>query len=166
MDKQKIAATVIVSVLFLQVVIGGAPAAGEIERKGGVASCHLRELELCMLGTISMFQNPNGIPIASAEFNRQCEYLQESCECFQDYRDNCMTKLQAGLLEPFVRDLGEFEDEFCTNGTKTNSIYMKHAACLRGVQKKFQRSCVADMQVGFESIHKIAHNMRLPTACW
>lgn len=159
--------SVFVVLVFLILAVSASDKGGEIERKGGVASCHLRELELCSLGTVSMFQNPNGIPVApGAEFNRQCEYLQESSECFQDYRDNCMTKMAANLVQPIMRDLGKFEDEFCTNGTQIYATYMKHASCFRDVQKKHQRPCFADLQVGFEAIHKIQPETRMPTACW
>lgn len=151
---------------FALILQASSRVSAQIERKNGIASCHFRELELCMLGSVSMFQNPKGIPIQQSEFKRQCEYLHESGHCFEDYRDNCMTKLQSSLVDMFATDFINFERDFCTNGTKPNTIYMKHANCFHQVQKKHQRPCLSNLQVGFEAIHKIPHNLRMPTSCW
>lgn len=130
-------------------------------------SCHMRELELCGIGVAAMFQNPNGIPISGLEFERQCEYLGESVDCFNDYADKCFTQIQLGLFKLITNDLERFQEDLCNNGTELRLNYNKHAPCLRQVQRKHQHLCVTDLQVGLESIHKMdIGETRLTLFCW
>lgn len=131
-----------------------------------VESCHLRELELCVIGAVSMIQNPNGIPVTETEIIRQCELMKESCDCFTAYADHCLTKSQASMARFVLRDLFKLEKEFCNNGSELRENYLKHANCLKDVQKKYQKACLKDFQVGFEGIHKVDRTMHLPIACW
>lgn len=131
-----------------------------------IESCHLRELELCVVGAVSILQNPNGIPTTEIEINRHCELIMESSDCFHSYADRCLTKLQDSLANFVFKDLFKLEKDFCTNGTELRQDYLKHASCLREVQKKYQKVCLKDFQVGFERIHKLDRGLRLSTACW
>lgn len=131
-----------------------------------IESCHLRELELCAVGAAAMFQNPNGVPISQTELKRQCEYLNESIDCFEDYADNCLTKLQGSMLSLFGHDIGTIQREFCDESTQLRQNYTKLAPCLRNIQRKYQFECVSDLQAGFESIHKLNISTRLSTLCW
>ena len=130
------------------------------------ATCHLRELELCAIGAASLFQNPKGLPVSDREFKRQCEQFRESAQCFEEYNDRCLTDTQHLMVDLFAGDVFNIERDLCTNGTELNRDYLKHAECLRDVQKKYQRTCVSDLVVGFESIHKVNRTIKLPIACW
>lgn len=129
-------------------------------------SCHLRELEVCLVGVGSLLQNPNGLPANEEEMKRQCDFLDESGKCFEDYAQRCLTNglyQIANLVSGPVFGMGH---EFCRKGTELWNAYMKNADCLREVQRKHQTRCATDFQVGFESIHKMNLSIRLPTACW
>lgn len=123
-------------------------------------------MELCVIGAVSILQNPNGIPVTETEIDRHCELMKESCDCFNSYSDRCLTNLQASTVRFITKDIFKLEKEFCNNGTELRENYLKHANCLRDVQKKYQKTCLKDFQVGFEGIHKVDRMMRLPTACW
>lgn len=128
-------------------------------------SCHLRELELCTVGAASMFQNPNGIPLSQKEIKRQCEYLSESTDCYQDYTNLCMTKIQSGIFQMFGRDIKLLQEDFCDDKSDLRKNYTKFGPCLREIQQKYQRVCISDLQAGFEGIHKVNTTSRLPTTC-
>lgn len=130
------------------------------------AGCHMRELELCSIGTASIFQNPNGLPANGAELKRQCEFLEESADCFDDYAERCLTGQQSMLVSFLKASPVELSRAFCTNGSYVNVKYLKHVTCYREIQTKHQRECLLDLQVGLEGIHKLEHSLRLPTACW
>lgn len=129
-------------------------------------SCHLRELELCSVGLFSIFQNPNGLPSSETDLKRQCEYFNESGQCFDDYAQTCLTSSQLPMLSMFTADLVDLGRQFCSQSSELRRNYTKHVACLREVQRKHQRPCLTDLQVGFEAIHKINHSLRLATSCW
>lgn len=131
-----------------------------------ISSCHLREVELCLVGAGSLFQNPNGLPIGGKEMMRQCELLNEAVDCYEDYKQLCLSETQGSLADWLAGDLFLVERELCSNGTELNTKYLKHAPCLRQAQKKLQRLCMLDLQAGFEGIHKVEPSLRLPSACW
>ena len=132
-----------------------------------LASCHFREFELCTVGIGSIFQNPNGLPASEAELKRQCQYLNESVECLADYSSQCMTETHMPLLRLFAEPAVELVKEFCGDlAGELRANYTKHVSCLREVQRKHQRQCVTDLQVGFEAIHKLNRSQVLQTACW
>lgn len=132
----------------------------------GPESCHLRELELCSMGILSIIQNPNGLPMKESEFKRQCEYFNESIQCFEKYSNHCMTKHQAALIDVFTRNPIKLAREFCQVESEFRMNYTKHIECFREIQNKYQRPCLTDFQAGFEGIHKMNASFRLTTACW
>lgn len=113
-----------------------------------------------------MFQNPNGIPVSQIELKRQCEYLNESMDCFEEYSDNCLTKLQGSLFNLFAHDIDSTQKEFCDENSQLRRNYTKLAPCFRNVQRKHQFECINDLQAGFESIHKLSIGNRMSTLCW
>lgn len=133
---------------------------------GDSESCHLRELEICVLGFASVLQNPNGIPVSEQEFKRHCEYMRESSDCFHSYANRCFTPNAILMSHMFSDELAKLENDFCTNGTELRTKYMKNAPCLRQVQRKHQRKCATDFQVGFQRINKIDTALQLTTFCW
>lgn len=139
---------------------------GQEERENELESCHLREIELCSMGLMSMFQNPNGLPVRGAELKRQCEYFNESMECLRKFSENCLTDSQLGLVDLFTRNPSQTVGEFCETGSELRTNYTKHIACFREIQRKHQRPCLTDFQAGFEGIHKVNASLMLATACW
>lgn len=129
-------------------------------------SCHLRELEICLVGVGSLLQNPNGLPANEADMKRQCEFLNESSDCFENYAQRCLTNVQSSVASLVSSPLFELKRDFCQQGSEFRTNYLKNANCLRDVQQKYQTQCATDFQVGFEGIHKMNHSMRLATACW
>lgn len=129
-------------------------------------SCHLRELEVCLVGVATLLQNPNGLPANEEDMKRQCESLNESATCFEDYAQRCLTNTQSAIATLVSGSVLDLKNEFCRKGTELYKSYLKEATCLRDVQRKYQTSCVTDFQVGFENIHKMDRSIRLPTACW
>lgn len=132
----------------------------------GSDMCHLRELDICIVGAASLLQNPNGLPISQAEIERQCEYMQESTDCFSNYASKCMTERQGMLLAWFSSDFMQVQKDMCSNETAIRQDYVKKATCLREVQRKHQRACASDLQAGFASLHKLNRTTRWPTSCW
>lgn len=132
----------------------------------GLDSCHLRELDICVIGIASILQNPNGLPVDQAQIERQCEYMRETADCFGQYASKCMTERQASLLAMFSGQFMRIQDEMCRNETSIRRDYIKKATCLRDVQRKHQRACASDLQAGFAWIHKVNRSTKLSTACW
>jgi len=97
---------------------------------------------------------------------RQCEYMNESMSCLENYGQFCLTPRQSSIVGLFAGDFVATAKEFCSQGTDLRAKYMQHAACLRRVQRERQRECVSDYQVAFESIHKLNQSMKVSTACW
>uniref|UniRef100_A0A6G1SDH8 Uncharacterized protein n=1 Tax=Aceria tosichella TaxID=561515 RepID=A0A6G1SDH8_9ACAR len=128
-------------------------------------SCHLRELELCAMGVMSIFQNPNGLPMSQIDMTRQCEYLNESVQCFDDYSHRCLSANQARIANMFTGNVIQLARDFCRDDSELRRNYTKHVSCFREVQRDHQRHCMTDFQVGFEGIHKMATAKRLPLAC-
>lgn len=129
-------------------------------------SCHLRELEICAIGGLSILQNPNGLPVREVELKRQCEFFNESVQCFEDFKGRCLHQLQVSVLDLFTSQLNGLAEQFCEPQSELRKNYTRHVACLRNIQRKFQRRCATDLQVGFEAIHKTSADLRLATACW
>ena len=141
------------------------PKDGQRKEFAGVNSCHWREFDLCSIGTASLFQNPNGLPQSDQELNRQCEYLNESLQCFEDFATKCLTETQMGLFQMFTSSPLQMMTDFCQANSTLRTNYTKHVQCLRDIQRTHQRPCLTDFQVGFESIHKTNISVRLQTAC-
>jgi hypothetical protein len=142
------------------------PASGVETRRSVIESCHLRELELCTMGVMAIFQNPNGLPMSKTEMDRQCEYLRESLQCFDDYNQNCLSTNQFKTVEMFTGSAIQLARDFCQDDSDLRRNYTKYVSCFREVQRNHQRHCMTDFQVGFEGIHKLGHSKRLALACW
>lgn len=118
------------------------------------------------MGLMSIFQNPNGLPMSEKDLKRQCEYFEESVQCFNKYSNNCLTASQSGVIDMFVRNPFHLVDDFCRSDSEFRANYTKHIECFREIQRKFQKSCMTDFQAGFEGIHKVNTSFRITTACW
>lgn len=129
-------------------------------------SCHLRELELCSMGLVSIFQNPNGLPQTSGELKRQCEFFNESIRCHHRYSNHCLSSDQYEFMHLFAKNAFYVVEEFCSDNSELRANYTNHVECLREIQRKHQKNCLTDFQVGFEALHKLTAGDRLTTACW
>ena len=129
-------------------------------------SCHWREFDLCSIGAFSLFQNPNGLAQSELELRRQCELLNESVRCFNQYANKCLTEMQSKLFRWFGASGSRLVGDFCSAQSELRRNYTKHVQCLRLVQRDFQRPCMTDFQVGLESIHRANLSTRLITGCW
>lgn len=154
--------------VLLSFVIIGTGYSSDIDDVTKVQSCHLRELELCTVGALSIVQSPTGLPVTELEIKRQCGLFNESAACFESYVDLCITDngLMKHFLEMFAVDLIKLKSEFCDVSSEWHKNYTEHAKCLRSVQRKYQQECTQDFQVGFEGIHKVTLGQRMATGCW
>lgn len=132
------------------------------------ASCHMRELSLCTISALSMFQNPNGLPVKQAEIERQCDMFEEATSCYADYGDRCMTGRQASLISLLlVGPAMELEKYFCDSASNFRASYVRAASCFRELQKKKQNTCLRQLQAGLERMAaKANHSSLLSFGCW
>lgn len=131
----------------------------------GSESCHLREMELCLVGGGSFLQNANGIPVNKIEIERQCELFQESSECFVNYGQRCSMNRQFTFMSLFTGSLFDMERDFCDPNSELRKNYTRQASCLKTFQKRHQNTCLTQFQVAFEPVHKIRWQDRLPLVC-
>lgn len=156
------------SLVLLSFAIIGTAYSLDTDGLGKAQSCHMREIELCAVGALSLVQSPTGLPVTEPEIKRQCGYLNETTACFESYIDLCFN--ENGMLKPlvdmFAGDLITLKNEFCDVNSEFHKNYTKHAKCFRSIQTKHQQECMQDFQVGFEGIHKVSIGQRLSTTCW
>lgn len=109
--------------------------------------------------------NPNGLPVTADELDRHCALMTEAINCTQDYSHRCLMPMLHRLTEMFTGEIEEMKEEFCTNGTEFRANFVRHAPCLRRVQKESQKTCLTQFQAGFESAQRSEANSRVAKIC-
>jgi len=128
-------------------------------------NCHLRELDLCAASLLVFTQGPAGVANTDAELDRQCTFIQEAGDCVKNYTSVCATDLQQQMTDMLFDGSAKFQKEYCTRGTGTRQLYMKHSPCLRKAMQAAQRPCIKDLQVAFEAMTAAKSDKRLGIGC-
>lgn len=129
-------------------------------------SCHLRELQLCAVTASSVFMNPNGIPTTEADLQKQCKFIKEASDCFNEYSNRCLPPIIGKISGMFLEDFINIKDELCSKESEFHSSFIKHSPCLNKVQKSQQGKCMTDFQAGYEKIQQAQLADRMTVSCW
>ncbi|OQR69007.1 hypothetical protein BIW11_01919 [Tropilaelaps mercedesae] len=123
--------------------------------------CHLRELDLCSSTAASV----SGVPLTDADVDKYCDLAKEAVDCFNDYRDKCMTPLQKELVSYAVGDRHKQDvDKFCTKGDELRDNYLKQAPCLAKAHVEGKK-CEVDGQAALEKLEEAPLDDKVTTAC-
>jgi hypothetical protein len=127
-------------------------------------SCHLRELDLCAATLLVFTQSPSGIATSENELDKQCGYLREADGCLRNFTRRCTTPLQKELVGFVTEGSLRLLNEYCARGSQLRQSYLKHAPCLN-VATRGQKTCIKDLQAGFEIITSVEWDKRIPAGC-
>ena len=104
--------------------------------------------------------------MTEADLDKQCGFLKDSDECLRNYTANCNTPLQEDLIDMFRENSPRYIKEYCTRGSPLREANKKYATCVRDATRDGgHKTCIKDMQVGFEVITTVEWQDRLSAAC-
>lgn len=127
-----------------------------------ITNCNLRNLDVCLI-SLSVFAQSTGT-VTEADIDRQCIFINETIECLINYGDSCMTETQSQLLDLLFDGAYQIQDTYCQRNSSLRNLYIKNAPCIASVGKE-TKTCLKQMQAGFDTITTAKWNKKLPYAC-
>ncbi|KAF8767661.1 uncharacterized protein LOC129967034 [Argiope bruennichi] len=128
------------------------------------ASCHLREVDLC-LATVLLGAS-EGIPANDEELDKVCEPVQEGIECIGNYSASCFTPLLQEVFDMAMYEPKKYQNLMCTHGTDERAEYLKHAPCLqKALSNDNVRPHLEDLMAGLEKAAESQFQDRVPIMC-
>ncbi|GBL96449.1 hypothetical protein AVEN_43756-1 [Araneus ventricosus] len=128
------------------------------------ASCHLREVDLC-LATV-MLGASEGIPANDEELDKVCEPIQEGIECIGNYSVSCFTPLLQEVHDMVMTEPKKYQNLMCSHGTDERAAYLKHAPCLqKALSNDNVRPHMEDLMAALEKAAESKFQDRVPIMC-
>jgi len=128
------------------------------------ASCHLREIDLC-LATV-LLSATEGVPGNDDDLDKICEPVQEGMECIGNYSATCFTPLLQEVYEMVMAEPRKYQTLMCTRGTDERAMYLKNAPCLqRALATDNVKPHLEDLIAALETAAEAKFQNRIPTLC-
>ena len=97
--------------------------------------------------SLAVFSGPTAK--TEADLDRQCNFVQETEECIQDYVEDCMPEMLRLLMDDFLNGTSRLREDFCTPGSNLRTSFITHGACMDTLTL---RPCLTDLKNNFEVI--------------
>ncbi|GFR05245.1 u13-Nephitoxin-Nsp1a_1 [Trichonephila clavata] len=128
------------------------------------ASCHLREVDLC-LATVLLGAS-EGIPADEEELDKVCEPVQEGIECIGNYSSSCFTPLLQEVFDMVISEPKKYQNLMCTHGTNERAEYLKQAPCLqKALSQDNMKPHLEDLMAALEKAAEDKFQNRVPIMC-
>ncbi|XP_015926681.1 uncharacterized protein [Parasteatoda tepidariorum] len=128
------------------------------------ASCHLREVDLC-LATV-LLSATEGVPGNDDDLDRICEPVQEGMECMGNYSASCFTPLLQEVYDMLMAEPKKYQNSICSRGTDERALYLKHAPCFqKALSTDNVKPHLEDLMAALEAAAEAKFQQRVPTMC-